>query len=231
MIWTDEQIKAIREVADKNNGHCDRCGRVIKIYSYKVNAVHARTLRSIADYTKATGERAVNLNKLDDDIAYSAATQRTKLRLHGLIAKYKEDGVHKASHWVITKKGWSFLAGESIQEKVIVFDNQVLGHSLETTTINRLTGDDVVYEDISITPAEAEVLHDVRTPKRQTVYQAIYKGNSSGFDGNTVYTVRMDKLQIARPIHITTPFEYEYQDIAAFQREWQILREIKEDKV
>jgi len=226
MQLTQGQIDSLVKLADHNDGKCDRCGRNIKIYTYSINAGHAKTLRAMADRTKETGNRAVNLNDLN--IAYSAHTQQTKLRLHGLIAKYKENGSHKASHWVITTKGWSFLAGKPVESKVIVFDNQVLGHTGGLTTIKRITHDDVVYEDLAISTNEAEVYKDVRNTRKNVKYMAQYKGgNTSGIDKDTVYEIEIDGLRTGHPIIITHPINYTYRDISAFQQAWKVLKEIK----
>lgn len=224
----NEDIQKLVDIADKNNGHCDRCNRVIKIYKYKISAGHARTLKAMAQHLTNTGKKTVNFNDLDNDIRYSAATQRTKMRLHGLIAKYKENGVHVASQWVITTKGFKFLAGQDIPEKVIVFDNQVLGHEGGFTNIKRLTGEEGVYEETPITTAEAEVYNDVRTPRKNTKYHAQFKGKTvPRFDVDKVYEIEIERLEIGRPIQLVTPFKATYKDIAEFYKYWKILKEIK----
>lgn len=224
----NEDIQKLVEIADKNNGHCDRCNRVIKIYTYKVNAGHASTLKAMADHVKNNGDPTINFNDLDNDIRYSAATQRTKMRLHGLIAKYKEDGVHVASKWVITTKGYNFLKGDDIPEKVIVFDNQVLGHGSDMTNIKRLSGDSLTYEETPITTAEAEVYNDIRTPRKNTKYHAQFKGKTvPRFDVDKVYEIEIERLQVGSPIQLVAPFKATYKDIAEFYKYWKILKEIK----
>lgn len=224
---TTEQIDELLKIAEHNDGHCTTCGQTIKIYTHKVNAKHARILRAMADRTNETQNRQVNFN--DIDLAFAEHSQRTKMRQHGLIAKYKEDGRHVASTWVITTKGWSFLKGDPIPAKVIVYNNQVLGHEPETITINRLMDDDIHYEEMAISGAEAKVYNDVRTMHRHYRYYAQFKGkNLSGFDNETVYTIEIDHLKTGYPIKMSLPFEATYPDIAAFQRNWKVLSEIKE---
>jgi len=221
---TEDQLKALQKIADANNGHCDRCGRVIKIYRYKINGSFVSILRAMAAATNETRQRSVDLNSLD--LPYSVLTQRTKMRLHGLIQNTDD----KQSHWLITRKGWNFLRGEKVPARVVVFDNQNLGYMPEYTTIHRIARDDIVYEDETITPAEAQAYHDVRTARVGVKYMARYKGSTlSGVYKDTVYEVHMNKIEIAKPIKLTSPITYEYPSIAWFQKDWEIITQVKEN--
>src|SRR5688572_14977308 len=97
---TDLSVARLQEVAKQNDGHCDRCGRVIKIYKYRMNAGMAATLRAMAHVVRESGDTVIDFNKVK--VPYSQATQRTKMRLHGIIAKHKIDGKQVESKWVIT---------------------------------------------------------------------------------------------------------------------------------
>jgi hypothetical protein len=224
-ILTDEQREELLEIASVNDGNCDRCGRVINIYKYRINEGMANTLRKLAKVANNRKENKVNF----DDIAgaYSQKTQRTKMRLHGLIAKYKENGVHVASTWLITKKGWDFLAGKDIPAVVIVFDNQVIGHEGGTTNIKSLVKESIIERE-PISTNEAKVYHDVRPPQKSMKVPAQYKGHALTLEDYKLgvgYVLEIEKLEVGKPVKIIAPLMRVYSDIAAFQKVWKILKE------
>lgn len=227
MNLTEKQVKQLTDMADRNAGHCEACGRVIAIYRYKINKGHAQTLKQMAAIVHETGSNKINMN--DMAAAYSDATQRTKLRLHGLIAKYKENDVHVASTWLITKKGWSFLKGDYIPEQVIVFDNQVLGHGDERTNIFEvLPMSAPVYEQEDLNQAEAERYKNVRTPIRKALtLRAELRRSQFGTRllVGVVYTLTVRGLEVGKPVLVTSPEQLVYPDIASFQRSWKLIKE------
>lgn len=164
----------------------------------------------------------VNFDALN--IPYRLGSQRTKMRLHGLIAKFRGgDGVHVQNTWLITKKGGDFLRGIPVQETVVVFDNQVIGHEGKMVSIESLIDEVVTIADPITTP-EADVYHDVRTPKRDATHQAEYVGpDRVGIKRGERYEITVSRMVMGQPVKVTDPFEFNYRDIAAFQREWKIV--------
>lgn len=228
--WTlDEAQALIRE----NNAHCPTCSHKLAIYKYKANRSAAVMLRKIADVVRDSGTNKVNYD--DIPVPHALHSQRSKLRQHGLIAKYKENGTHVANMWLITNKGWDWLTGKPIPAVVLVFDNQVLGHDGGEITIHEAIGDKTptTFDQKAITPAEARAYRGVHDePKRKVRYNAIYK--ASGYSDQQPkkgqqYEIAMDKLQMGKPLKVECPlkgdlvFHAEYKDIAAFQKAWQIV--------
>lgn len=228
MITIEKALELERE-AKENGGKCSHCHHSISIYHYPINKVMVKFLRAMAKVTDETGSREVDVEKVS--VIHGERTQITKLRIHGLIAKVKDEkGHHRARMWLITSKGWDFLRGAEVPRKVIIYNNQVIGHSDETTTIGRIDSDAAAYGRQGITEPEAKVYSDVRTPVKGTEHTAIYLGYSSGdLLKGSEYNVLIERLQMGRPvkIHVTVKHrkdavQYEYKDIAAFQRVWQI---------
>ena len=220
-----EQIQELQTIAEQHDGHCDRCGQLIQIYRYRVNQQMAIVLRKMRAEIEKTNENKINFDSLD--IPYRLSSQRSKMRLHGLIAKYKEGGVHVANTWLITKKGGDFLRGEPIVEKVVVFNNKVIGHEGEMIDIYRLMNE-VAYEKEAVTTPEAGVLEQTREGVLGSKLLAEYRGSgfASLYQPGQQYELEIDKLVVGEPVKITAPHSYEYPDIARFQKEWLIIKRL-----
>lgn len=225
-----EKALELEHEAKQNGGKCTHCGHSINIYQYPINKVMVKFLRAMAKATDETGSREVDVEKVS--VIHHERTQITKLRVHGLIAKVKDaKGKHKARTWIITTKGWDFLRGAPVARRVVIYNNQVIGHSGGDITIGRIDGDAGAYERQGITEPEAKVLSDVRNePVKMTEYKAIYKGFSNGdLLKDAEYEVLVERLAMGKPVkmqvrvkHRKDPIAVEYNDIAAFQRMWQI---------
>lgn len=227
-MQTIEEANALEKIADSNDGHCDRCGQTIKIYRYKVSRSHAVFLRAMAEAVSASGKNDTDIGTIG--IAYSVRTQVTKIRQHGLIARVKNAaGAQIPRHWLITSKGWKFLNGEPIPSKVVVFNNQVLGHDGGMVNIYATLGEKrdpeaKQYEEAPVSPAEARTFSDVRQPTLAFSQRATFRGHSYGLTGvykpGASYELVLERLQVGKPVKITAPHEREYPDIAAFQKDW-----------
>lgn len=228
MYLSTEKINEIIAVAAANDGHCDRCLRVIKVYKYGISTMMADIMKKMAEATKQTGHRDIDMETLG--LTHNERSQVSKMRQHGLIVQTKEDGHKKARHWLVTVKGWQFLRGEDIPAKVVVFDNQVLGHEGGTANIRRILGEPGFYESDPLSTEEAKVYHDVRTPQRKTEHQAVYQGYTAGdMVKGKQYTIFIERLQVGKPVVLefalaegAAPKQLQYADIAAFQRSWKL---------
>jgi hypothetical protein len=219
-----EQAQQLVKEAEKNNGHCGNCGQTIKIYRYGISNSMVRVLKAMAKAGTYAGQ-AIDADKLD--LKHSERTQLTKMRFHGLIAKVKRDGRQVPRQWVITTKGWQFLGNKPVMAKVLVYENQVLGHDGGETTIRRIAGLAGDYEEQAITEPEAKAYSDVRTPQKHLSMRAYYIGHTRPNLGKTgiALDLELDRLQIGHPIKLTvmeTNDTLEYKDIAAFKRDWRV---------
>lgn len=226
---TLEQAQVLKKEAEENGGKCSHCHHSINIYEYPINKVMVKFLRAMAKATDDGQSREVDVEKVS--VIHHERTQITKLRIHGLIAKVKDEkGHHKARMWLITKKGWDFLRGVEVPRKVVIYNNQVLGHTGGMVTVGRIDSDSATYDKKAITESEAKVYSDVRTPVKLTEHDATYLNSSNGdlLKGST-YTIYVERLQMGKPVKIQVDvahkkdrLQMQYADIAAFQRRWKI---------
>ncbi len=213
-------------MADDNDGKCVTCSQTIKIYRYKINKSHAVFLRAMAAKVEDSGKNDVDISTIS--LSYSVRTQVTKMRLHGLIARVKDtNGAQKPRRWLITHKGWSFLGSDPVQEKVVVYNNQVLGHEGDLISIQTVLGEPAVpqaeqVEQAPITEKESKVYSDVRVAKKTYQLRALFKNKntSSKFKAGEYYDLTIGTLQMGKPVNILKPNKVSYADIAAFQRDW-----------
>lgn len=228
---TLEQAKTLKKEADENGGKCTNCHHAINIYEYPVNKVMVKFLRAMQKATDDTKSREIDVETVS--VIHHERTQITKLRIHGLIAKVKdENGKHKSRMWLITRKGWDFLNGQEIPRKVVIYNNQVLGHTGGNITISQIDKDAGEFNKRSITAPESKVYSDVRTPARMTEHYAEYQRTSNkDLLKGTCYTILVERLQVGKPVHVkavvpslSEPVPLMYQDIASFQRSWKITK-------
>ena len=188
----------------------------------------AKVLRAMRQQVHETSTNAVNFDELN--LPYRLGSQRTKMRLHGLIARLKGgDGHYVANTWLITKKGGDFLRGEAIQKTIVVFNNQLLGHEGSMVTIQRVDGE-AAYKDDAISTPEAGVYGSVRKNHGHRLVKAEYLQYHRGlYDFGLVTVLEIDRLQFGKPVKVKAQLatgmykQLEYPDIAAFQRNWKII--------
>jgi hypothetical protein len=122
MYLSKEKIDEIIKVASENDGHCDRCLRVIQVYKYGISTMMAGIMKKMAAATRETGKRDIDMETLG--LTHNERSQLSKMRQHGIIVQTKEDGHKKARHWLITTKGWQFSTWRGYTCKGSSFDNQ-----------------------------------------------------------------------------------------------------------
>lgn len=230
-MLTDTQFEYVKE-QDHGSGLCEHCGQVIKIYRYSLNKTLADFLWRMANRASETGNQKVDISTLG--MAYSQRTQVTKMRLHGLIARVKNDeGTQEPNHWLITTKGYEWLRGGAIAEKVVVFNNQVIGHDGREVTIKDVTGVTLpateAMEGEGITEPEAKAYTDLRKPRKGVHLTAVWRGSFGGLIKGQTYQLELKRLQIGQPVVMLKPFSSVYRDIAAFEKEWQIIKQEQKD--
>lgn len=222
-----EQITELEKQAEANNGKCSHCHQTIKIYRYRLNKSHAQFLRAMANEIRNTGDNDVDISTIG--LSYSVRTQVTKMRLHGLIARIKGDeGAQIPRRWLITHKGWSWLNGDPVDEKVVVYNNQVLGHDGNRVTIyemldERFDPHEPVYTETPVSEPEARVYADVRQDKAHSDLKAKFVGYGAGLTQGTIYDIEIEKLRVGKPVKMLKPHQRVYKSIADFNREWSIV--------
>ena len=232
---TISEAEKLEEIAARtNDGHCPACQQTIKIYRYHANKAVATFMRAMADAVRNTNVNDVDISTIG--LPYSVRTQVSKIRQHGLIARVKnEHGVQIPRRWLITHKGWDFVNGKPIPARVVVFNNQVLGHDEGLVTIHGILGEKFdpykpIYEETPVSPAEARTLDDVRQPTRKMEISAQFRGSrySNVLKVGETYELKIDRLQMGRPVCAEvqaagTVIRYDYRDIAGFQKDWKVL--------
>lgn len=222
---TLERALALEKEAEGNGGRCTHCEQPIKIYRYPISRTIKRVLKAIAKATTPDTGRAIDVDR-DIEIAHSERSQLSKMRQHGLVAQPKDErGVKISRHWLITRKGWGFLGGDPVPAKVVVYNNQVLGHDGGVVTFGRADAEADQFEQQDLTEAESRQYANVRTePKKHHKMQAVWLRDSYGdlHQGQT-YDLELERLQLGKPVKVLKPIEREYKDIAAFGRDWRAL--------
>lgn len=227
---TLDRAVELEKEAEANGGRCTHCEQTIKIYRYPISRTIKRVIKAIAKATTPDTGRAVDVDR-DIEIAHSERSQLSKMRQHGLIAQPKDArGVKISRHWLITRKGWQFIAGDPVPAKVVVYNNQVLGHEGGTITFDRADAEADQFEQAPISEAESSLFADVRMPKVNYRMTAVYLGMSFHDQTKKVdmkhgdtYELVLEKLQTGKPVVVLEPIEREYNDIARFGRDWRAV--------
>ena len=164
-------LEAIQEPDE--DGKCQVCEAKVLKYDRRLSRVLIFALVKIErgvhmKYSQShnfTTANNINVGRLPGDLAlnHSERCNLTILRHHGLLAKVKVDGEIQSGHWLITKKGWSFLRGEAIPDTVTTFRNRVIDHSTTTETISDVLsgGDysetiDTLHKELANLPGDLE---------------------------------------------------------------------------
>lgn len=81
------------------------------------------------------------ISKAGEKLELDEYANWTKLRFFGLVAKYKEDGVHKKGWWLVTRNGWAFLRGDHfVPTQIKTFRNKIVSKSEQTISMSEIYG-------------------------------------------------------------------------------------------
>jgi hypothetical protein len=142
LLWS-LTLAAIPGLGNKEN--CPNCGGSMREYVFEFSVIDAALLFGMARVvqdrllTRGTSFTIANQVHLPSiDTMHSTVRQRmTYTSKLGLIAKLKgKNDKHVGGTWVITRRGWAALRGESIPKSVRVWHGAILEHGEETTTID-----------------------------------------------------------------------------------------------
>lgn len=128
---------------------CPHCGQNTTPYQVPLTKGFVKGLVKFRQAIEAKNENRIHLLKDMQDPEYKLTPHEwnnfSRLRFHGLVAKYKEEGKHVGGYWLITRRGAQFLSGKvAIPERVLVFNNRVVGHSDKMVTLTDVFKSDQV---------------------------------------------------------------------------------------
>lgn len=100
----------------------------------------ASVLLLVGQYVKENDSNLVKLQDVPGIITPTQYNSFQQLRYFGLIAKHKVDGVRVPKEWVITSRGFKFLAGKDAgcHRWVRVKENHLTDRSPETCTLSQV---------------------------------------------------------------------------------------------
>lgn len=120
---------------------CPHCGAKMQSYWHRMTPGLVKALVKFAKAVKANGVNHAHTRK-DAHLTTSELCNFTKLRHHGLVAKYMENGEHVTGEWLLTKRAGEFLRGEiDIPLKVKTYRNKNVDYSKEMVNIRDIGGD------------------------------------------------------------------------------------------
>lgn len=125
---------------------CGNCGGSMKIYTYTLDCLDALLLYGMGKVVRGRMAKGKTLNEANRihlqtslNTYYSVPSRSTQCAKLGLIAKVmSKKGTHdQKAGWLITKRGFQFLANQEVPKYVSVFQNKIVDHHTEQTTISQ----------------------------------------------------------------------------------------------
>jgi len=155
-----------------NQKHCESCGASLRKYSHRLTPILVKALIKFRTAVVKKNENKIHLiNDLKgtpEELEPYEWKNWTKVRFHGLVAKYKTDGIWERGYWLITHRGAQFLNGEiSIPKTVQTYRNVIVARS----------EDEVFIKDVMGSTPYVEALKDIEfsTPTDKEINVAIEK--------------------------------------------------------
>lgn len=141
---------------------CLHCGASLKQYWHRLTPLLVKSLVKLRAGVVENGENKVYVNK-DLELSTTESMNWTKLRFHGMIAKYMENGTWKRGYWLLTRKGADFLNGKiEVPVKVKTFRNKVIDHSTELVTVSDVMRSKPYLETIEIIEFDYDYLDQTK---------------------------------------------------------------------
>lgn len=145
---------------------CPHCGAKMQAYWHKLTPGLVSALVKLRAGIDKSKVNHINPDKdLDGtphELKKSERSNLSKLRVHGLIAKYKEAGQHIKGEWLITRRGFAFLRGEeAVPSRVKTYRNKVVDHEERHIFISEVFGSIPYFErlqDIEIEPGQRKLV-------------------------------------------------------------------------
>lgn len=149
-------VKEFPEIMDKTK--CANCGASMISYLPSIDALDTLLVQGMADEVRKRLEAGMSFTEANQvhvqstlNQYYSVPSRTTQCAKLGLIAKVpKRDkegkalpGTHdRRAGWLITRRGFSYLAGEQVPAYVRVFRNKIIDRGDMMTTIHHVLDDD-----------------------------------------------------------------------------------------
>lgn len=138
-----------------NKEKCANCGASMAMYIYTLDILDALLLfgmgRIVSERSKKMPFTEANQVHLQTQLNryYSVPSRSTQCSKLGLIAKVKrKDGTHdQKAGWLITRRGFEFLAGKPVPKKVQSFRNEITERFEETTTLEEVMSKQTAREE------------------------------------------------------------------------------------
>lgn len=104
---------------------CRCCGASLIMPTHSLTKGLVGILLACAYVARKNGGYIIDTR--DVDLSYSQLCNLQKLRYFGLMVMLTEDGKHVPRHWVITTRGWEFLAKEKrVFKQMRTFRNRIV---------------------------------------------------------------------------------------------------------
>lgn len=133
---------------------CPNCKASMQEYVFKLDQLDALLLLEMGKVVKHKLNKGFDFSnankvKVQADLtgSYAVKSRTTQCRQLGLIAKVitvNKQGVQvhdREAGWLITKRGFQFLAGHEVPKEITVFRNKIVDRSEAVITINRVFSD------------------------------------------------------------------------------------------
>lgn len=124
---------------------CPYCGASMKMFWHRITPGMVMALVKFKRSIIEKDRNCLHLYKdLENENKLTTVEQMnwTKLRFHGLVAKYRENGVVKRGYWLLTRRGNEFFKGTiKIPKRVQTFRNKITCHDEEYVNITNVVSD------------------------------------------------------------------------------------------
>jgi len=143
---------------------CQGCGREMGAYELTITPGIMNALRKMIHSVRLKGVNSIHLVK-DTDLTHNEINNITRLRFHGLVAKYYDsvNGTKKRrwGYWLVTKRAADFIKGQiELPVSVTVFNDRIVSKSETLVDI-----DDVMGSEPYLDTIEDIEYHEVRHGK------------------------------------------------------------------
>ena len=112
---------------------CPNCKASMVSYWFEFDVPNAAMLVAMSRIVRARLEKGISFTEANqihvqsmNTATYAMKSRTTQMAKLGLVAKVLKDGKHVGGYWLITRRGWTALAGIPVPKKVEVFRNEII---------------------------------------------------------------------------------------------------------